>query len=111
MKIAIPVADGKLCAHFGHCDIFAIIETDEKGSIISKQQMTPPPHEPGVIPNWLNSLGVKHVIAGGMGARAQDIFSGYGISIVVGASSLEPETLVKAYINGELVNGDNICDH
>jgi len=25
MKIAIPIADGKLTAHFGHCQEFALI--------------------------------------------------------------------------------------
>ena len=28
MKFAIPLADGKLTAHFGHCREFAIIETE-----------------------------------------------------------------------------------
>jgi len=25
MKIAIPIADGKLCAHFGHCEQFSLV--------------------------------------------------------------------------------------
>ena len=29
MKFAIPLADGKLTAHFGHCQEFAIIEVEE----------------------------------------------------------------------------------
>jgi len=28
MKIAIPLAGGKLSAHFGHCQEFAIIDAD-----------------------------------------------------------------------------------
>ncbi len=28
MLIAIPVANGKLCAHFGHCEQFALVEAD-----------------------------------------------------------------------------------
>ena len=26
MKICIPTSDGRLCSHFGHCDIFTIAE-------------------------------------------------------------------------------------
>jgi hypothetical protein len=29
MKIAIPLASGKLCAHFGHCEQMALLEVDE----------------------------------------------------------------------------------
>ena len=29
MKIAIPTSDGKLCAHFGHCQAFTFAEIDE----------------------------------------------------------------------------------
>ena len=34
MKIAIPVADGKLCMHFGHCEKFALIDIDEVKNVI-----------------------------------------------------------------------------
>ena len=29
MKIAIPLAAGRLCMHFGHCEQFALVEVDE----------------------------------------------------------------------------------
>ena len=36
MKIAIPTLDGKLCAHFGHCEIFSFAEVNsETKEIIS----------------------------------------------------------------------------
>ncbi len=73
MKFAIPLARGVLCNHFGHSEEFAIIET-ENGQIKDKELHTPPPHEPGVLPRWLGELGVKVVIAGGMGRRALDLF-------------------------------------
>ena len=28
MKIVIPTAEGKLCAHFGHCETFSFAEVD-----------------------------------------------------------------------------------
>ncbi|MCK5555338.1 MAG: ATPase, partial [Alphaproteobacteria bacterium] len=37
MKIAIPVSEGKLFTHFGHCPTFALIDADkEKKRIISR---------------------------------------------------------------------------
>ena len=111
-KIAVPIADGRLAMHFGHCEQFAIIEVDsESKRIIDTQLMTPPLHEPGVLPAWLSELGVEVIIAGGMGTRAQQLFSGKGITVVVGAPSKEPEKLVAAYLEGILQSGDNICDH
>ena len=46
------MAEGKLTAHFGHCQEFALIDADDK-QIIGKEMLVPPPHEPGVLPGWL----------------------------------------------------------
>jgi predicted Fe-Mo cluster-binding NifX family protein len=110
MKFAIPLAQGVLCAHFGHSEKFAIIDTED-GKIKDKELHTPPPHEPGVLPRWLGELGVKVVIAGGMGRRALDLFEQKGIQVAVGAPSVQPETLVEQYLKGILITGQNICDH
>ena len=112
MRFAIPTADNKLCQHFGHCDIFTIIDVDEATKTIkSTQQMEPPPHEPGVLPVWLHEKGVNTVIAGGMGQRAQQLFSQNQINVVVGAPVDSPENLVLAYLNDTLQSGVNLCDH
>ena len=108
--LAIPVADGKLCAHFGHCDQFALVET-QNGQIKGTSMHTPPPHEPGVLPRWLNEMGANVIIAGGMGARAQALFDENGIKVVTGAPADSPESLVAQYLNQTLVTGENICDH
>lgn len=110
VKFAIPTANGKLCAHFGHCEQFAIVETENK-EIKNTSLHTPPPHEPGVLPQWLSEMGVHVVIAGGMGMRAQQLFTQSGIQVVTGASLEAPETLVGQYMAGSLVTGDNLCDH
>jgi ATP-binding protein involved in chromosome partitioning len=110
MKFAIPLAEGVLCAHFGHCQQFAIIETED-GRIKDKELHTPPPHEPGVLPKWLAELGVSVVIAGGMGRRALGLFGEKGIEVTVGAPSSPPERLVEQYLQGTLIAGQNICDH
>lgn len=112
MKIAIPIANGRLAMHFGHCEAFALVEVDaESQRIVSREDATPPPHEPGVLPRWLSEQGANLIIAGGMGQRAQDLFASQGIAVIVGAPSEEPETLVGRYLAGALTGGANACDH
>lgn len=112
MKIAIPLADGKLTAHFGHCGQFAIVDVDPRSKTIQSQVvLDPPPHEPGVLPAWLAEKGVNLIIAGGMGQRAQMLFTDKNIEVIVGAPVDTPEALVSDYLAGALQTGDNICDH
>lgn len=112
MRIAIPLAQGKLSLHFGHCDQFAIFEiADDNKKAISRNDETPPAHAPGVLPQWLGGIGVNVIIAAGMGQRAQQLFAQNGIQVVIGAQSGNPEEIVSAYLQSTLVTGDNICDH
>jgi len=112
MRIAIPLAQGKLSLHFGHCDQFAIFDIDDSANkVINSKVATPPGHEPGVLPRWLHENNVSVIIAGGMGQRAQQLFTQNDIKVVVGASSDSPEELVSAYLENKLETGDNICDH
>ncbi|MBN2189443.1 MAG: NifB/NifX family molybdenum-iron cluster-binding protein [Chitinispirillaceae bacterium] len=112
MKIAVPVANGKFSLHFGHCEKFVIADVDETAKIITgEEESTPPSHEPGMLPKWLNEKGVNVIIAGGMGMRAQQLFTQYGIKVVVGAPAENPQTVVLNYLKGTLATGTNICDH
>lgn len=112
MKIAIPVANGILCPHFGHCENFAIIDADnEKKSILKTELVEPPPHEPGLLPKWLAEMGVQLVIAGGMGGRALELFAAAKIQVVVGAEIDSPENIITKYFNETLKTGANRCEH
>jgi len=111
-RIAIPVTGGKLSAHFGHCEHFAVFEVDEeKATIVSKQEVEPPAHEPGVLPRWLGGMQVNLIITGGMGRRAQDLFAENRIEVLCGVGEDEPEQIVQQYLDGQLVSGPNVCDH
>ncbi|MDX9754435.1 MAG: NifB/NifX family molybdenum-iron cluster-binding protein [bacterium] len=112
MKIAIPIAGGRLCAHFGHCQEFALVDVDEsQKKILGQTRQTPPPHEPGVLPAWLHQLGASVIIAGGMGQRAQALFAQNEIRVVVGVSADTPEEIVQQFLDGSLQSGVNLCDH
>lgn len=109
-KIAIPLENGRLCVHFGHCQQFAILEVEE-GKITNETYITPPPHEPGLLPGWLAQQGVTDVIAGGMGQRALGLFSMQNIAVNVGAEHKSPKELVNDLLNLSLQTGNNACDH
>lgn len=113
MKIAIPTANNKLCMHFGHCEVFTMMDTDpETAAIRTTTLLDPPPHEPGVLPHWLAQQGAEMIIAGGMGQQAQSLFEEQNIKVITGASGeLTPNEVVTAYLNKTLSTGGNTCDH
>ena len=112
MKIAIPLADGKLAMHFGHCERFALVEVDAtRKVIVRREDIAAPLHQPGLLPPWLAERGANMIIAGGMGQRAIGLFNQQGIQVVVGAPAETPEILVSDYLAGRLKVGDNVCDH
>jgi predicted Fe-Mo cluster-binding NifX family protein len=108
MKFAIPLAEGKLTAHFGHCQEFAIVSVEDN-QIKNKEIVIPPPHEPGVLPRFLADQKVDVVLAGGMGHKAIELFAQAGIRVVTGAPAEDPETLVNQYLQSALKTGENVC--
>jgi ATP-binding protein involved in chromosome partitioning len=111
MKFAVPTYERKLCAHFGHCEAFALIDADGEGKVVNETYVNPPPHEPGLLPEWLSQQGVNCVIAGGMGSRAQQLFAQKGIKVITGAMEGSPKEVVEQYLKGSLQTGANTCDH
>jgi len=107
---AIPLEGGKLCSHFGHCEQFSIINVEDK-SIMADKLVTPPPHEPGLLPRWLADMGVTNIIAGGMGQRALDLFEQNKIDVNYGAQSKTSKELVQDWLDDTLQLGGNSCDH
>lgn len=108
--IAVPMTNGQLSAHFGHCEQFSIITIDG-GKIVNEDLITPPPHEPGLLPKFLSEKGVNVIIAGGMGSRAQELFTQNNIEVNYGVSAATSRELVEKYLAENLVTGENLCDH
>lgn len=112
MKVAVPVSEGLLSPHFGHCQVFTVFAIDpDNQQILESETLTPPPHEPGLFPKWLGEMGVDLVLAGGLGPKAQSLLSEQGIDAIAGCPALEPKTVVQQYLSGSLSTGKNACDH
>nr|WP_320000433.1 NifB/NifX family molybdenum-iron cluster-binding protein [uncultured Draconibacterium sp.] len=110
-KIAVPVDEsGILDGHFGHCKYFALLDVEDT-TIVNEERLTPPPHEPGVLPKWLAEKGVTDVLAGGMGHKAIQIFNYNNVNVFVGAPQLSAGELVQGYLNETIEFTANYCDH
>jgi predicted Fe-Mo cluster-binding NifX family protein len=109
-RIAIPIENGILSSHFGHCEKFAIVEVINN-EIVKISEEIPPEHVPGLYPRWVASFGVTDVIAGGMGQKAIDLFNQNNINAFVGAPVKSPKELVSDFIANTLNLTANYCNH
>jgi len=83
----------------------------ERKVLIGREDLEPPPHEPGLLPPWIAAQGAEVIIAGGMGQRAQALFQQQGIRVIIGAPIEVPGVLADRFLSGTLVEGANPCDH
>lgn len=109
-KIAIPYENGMLCAHFGGAPQF-IIYTVEDNKITNKEIFNAPPHEPGVLPKWIGSMGATDVIAAGMGERAVTILNHVGVKAHVGAQPGSTDSVLESFLNSSLNLTAEPCKH
>lgn len=112
MKLAIPTTEGKLCAHFGHCETFTFVEINPETKEILEISTGIP--EEGITcqsANWIAAKGVNVVLAGGMGGRPRSLFEQHGVEVVTGCPEAGIEELVKQYMDRTLVAGENSCGH
>lgn len=107
MKIAVASEGKMVTEHFGHCEGFIIFDTEGQ-RIIKSEIVANPGHRPGFLPNFLNDLGVKVVISGGMGGGAIDIFNEKDIEVIVGATG-EAQAAVELYLKGSLKSTGSVC--
>jgi predicted Fe-Mo cluster-binding NifX family protein len=108
--IAIPLENGVLCAHFGHCEQFAIVEV-ENNTIKNIKILDPPEHVPGLYPRWVAQFGVTDVIAGGLGQKAIELFHQQKINVFAGAPIKNPTELVNDFVANRLDLQANYCNH
>lgn len=108
--IAIPVDNGMLSQHFGHCETFYFASV-EGANIVKEWYMVPPTHEPGLYPAWIKEQCADTVIAGGMGKKACDLFRQNSIIIHTGAESQPPQTVVKTFLDRTIKFSNNSCEN
>ncbi|MBU2437820.1 MAG: NifB/NifX family molybdenum-iron cluster-binding protein [Acidobacteria bacterium] len=109
MKVAIATENEFVSAHFGRCSTYSLFDITD-GTITSRLEIENPGHQPGFLPCFLAEKGVDVVIAGGMGPRAQDLFTQNGIKHIRGVQG-KVEDVIQAFLKNELQSGDDLCSH
>ena len=109
VRLGIATENGYVSAHFGHCSEYTLV-TIENGTIVGNEMVQSPGHTPGALPAFLAGHGVTHVIAGGMGPRAVDLFCEQGIEVLLGVEG-PVEDIPVLFINGSIRQGESMCHH
>ncbi|MDY6971851.1 MAG: NifB/NifX family molybdenum-iron cluster-binding protein [Thermodesulfobacteriota bacterium] len=117
-RIAIPSEsigglDGRRSGHFGHCDVFTLVDV-EGGEI---KQVTTVPNQPHVqggcmVPvNLLAGHNVNALVVGGIGMRPLMGFRQAGIDVYHDATRHEIRPVVEDLIAGKLpvIGDDQVC--
>lgn len=107
LKIAIAKDGNSVSGHFGHCEGFEIVELDE-AKVLKREFLPNPGHKPGFLPKYLSEKNVNVIIAGGMGATAQELFNRNNIEVIVGARG-NLDDLINEYVNGSLKSTNSVC--
>ncbi|MFD3156661.1 NifB/NifX family molybdenum-iron cluster-binding protein [Haloimpatiens sp. FM7330] len=107
MKISVASEGNIVSGHFGHCDTFRMYNV-EGNKVVSSEVVANPGHRPGFLPVFLRDQKVDVIIAGGMGAAAQDLFNQNGIEVVVGVRG-NADDAVAGYLNGTVKSTGSVC--
>jgi ATP-binding protein involved in chromosome partitioning len=99
LKVAVPLAEGRLCDLSGYCEHIAVIRV-ERGSLSARELLPVPPMDRWFLPRWLGDMGVNLVISSSMGRRAMDLFAARGIDVIIGRPQLGVEDLVRQHLAG-----------
>ncbi len=121
MRVAIPTNNpGGLLAdrsdHFGHCDVFTVVDLDEQKAIKAVTTIANGGHEAGgcMVPvQLLHDAKVEAIVVGGMGARPMRGFADAGISVYF--ADRESMKNVREVVDGFTANrlpvmhADQVC--
>lgn len=101
MRIAIPVTQGQVANHLGHCQKFLIADVED-GQVTQTTEVKNPGHGPGGPPPlFVAQQGVNQVVAWGMPDHAVGIFANLGVKVQLGATG-EPRQVLADFLAGTL---------
>ncbi len=109
MILSIATEGNMVCPHFGHAPFFTLVDIVE-GKVVSNNKLQSPGHSPGALPAWMKGHNVELVICGGMGPKAKDLFTQFGIGTIT-VEPAEIDKIIQDYIDGKLTEGPSACNH
>lgn len=96
--------DSMRSGHFGHCDVFTLVHT-ENGEIKDVSIVQNPPHMQGGCQapvNLLHGSGAHAIIVGGIGMRPLMGFQQIGIEVYYGPEGETVGAVMNQMLQGEL---------
>jgi predicted Fe-Mo cluster-binding NifX family protein len=110
MRIAIPMSGETFSPHFGRCDGIFLCELDPATKHIEQERLICR-NATGCesLPNWLKDLAVDLVLAGGLGAGAQQRLTDLGIPFSPGHEGDTPQQVLQHYFAHPEGNLNNAC--
>jgi predicted Fe-Mo cluster-binding NifX family protein len=96
--------DAQISEHFGHCDLFTLVEIDN-GEVTKVDALPGVAHQHGgcMVPvDLLADRGVKILIAGGMGMRPLMGFSRVGIDVYKNGGAAKVGQAIQAFLDGSM---------
>ncbi len=102
--------------HFGHCDVFTLVDIDNEKKISAVETLPVPDHDAGgcMVPvKVLSDAGVNAIVVGGIGARPMQGFSEVGIEVYWADKNSIPDatSVMEKFTAGLLpkMNADQAC--
>lgn len=92
-----------LSYHFGHCPYYVVIEV-EGNKVKNVKSISNPladEHNPGDLPAFMKEQGINIIITGGMGPKAQQYFTDFGIKPVTGTYGRVKDVL-EEYLHSKI---------
>ncbi|BCL59548.1 diguanylate cyclase [Desulfomarina profundi] len=118
VRIAVPSEgegglDGKRAGHFGHCDVFTLIDVED-GEIKEVSILPNKEHVQGgcMVPvNLLAEHKVQQLVVGGIGMRPLMGFQQVGIDVYHDAERIDIRPVVEDMIAGKVpvIQNDQVC--
>ncbi len=118
IRIAIPSEgegglDGKRAGHFGHCDVFTLIDYED-GEIKEVSILPNKEHVQGgcMVPvNLLAENNVRKLVVGGIGMRPLMGFQQVGIEVCHDSERMDIRPVVEDMIAGKIpvIEPDQVC--
>lgn len=114
MRIAVSAEtnqglESQVAHHFGRCPFFALVEVE--GDQIESVRIIDNPfyaaHQPGQVPGFIKEQEADVMLSGGMGGRAIQFFTQFGIEAATGATGTVQEA-VLCYLEGK-IKGASSC--
>jgi len=117
-KLAIAVEgfqnEYSVAEHFGRCGQFYLYEINEKNEVIKDEVFQNPlaGNHGGTcqLPHFVNQIGAKVIIAGGMGGKAISLFENYGINVIT-APGLKLDAALQSFLDGKISGHEECAGH